>query len=82
MISIRKEIENYFALKTGNGAYRIKSLGKEFKAWVLRSGNDYGVIIPYDGEPLAESFSGAYLRTQVVGIEGENNINYIFFLLQ
>lgn len=79
MISVRKEIENYFALKTGNGAYRIKSLGKEFKAWVLRNGDDYGVIIPYDGEPVAESFSGAYLRTQVVGIEGENSINYIFF---
>ena len=34
---LRKEIEGYFALKTGYGAYEIENLETDNRAWVLIS---------------------------------------------
>ena len=50
--NIRSEIEQYFALKTGNGAYSITSVGEESPAWAFRQGTEYGVLMLYDGDDI------------------------------
>lgn len=72
---IRSEIEQYFALKSGDGAYYITSAGEDFPAWAFRQGTEYGVLILYDGDDISESFSGATIRSQVVSIDDSNNKN-------
>ena len=70
---IRSEIEQYFALKTGNGAYSITSVGEESPAWAFRQGTEYGVLMLYDGDDIAESFSGATIKSQVVNLDDSKN---------
>lgn len=70
---IRSEIEQYFALQTGNGAYSIISVGKESPAWAFRQGTEYGVLILYDGDDISESFSGATIKSRIINIDDSNN---------
>ena len=66
----RREIEEYFALKIGNGAYSIGSIEPEYPAWVIRNSNEYGVFVPYEGEDIFENFAGASLKSDIKIIHG------------
>lgn len=77
MNAIRKEIEEKFAVKSGNGAYSIQSCNDY--AWVLRQETEYGVFVRYAGEDISESFSGASLYSRVMNIEDEGTINTLVF---
>ena len=62
---IRSEIEQFFATQAGNGAYQISGIDAKYPAWVVKDGLEYGVMIPYFGEDVFESFSGADLKTEI-----------------
>jgi len=65
MSNLRKEIEKYFAVKSGNGAYKLSGVEENNKTWVIRNGDEYGVFFEYGGEDIAESFSSVMLKTDV-----------------
>ncbi len=69
---IRKEIDNFFALKSSKGAYAISSLGRSFPAWVITTDDEYGVCIDYEGENINESFSKVSIRNSELLINGKD----------
>lgn len=74
---LRKEIEGYFALKTGYGAYEIENLETDNRAWVLLSNSEYGVFFEYAGEEINETFSGVRLKSDIKILEDEGTINVL-----
>ena len=78
MSELRQEIENRFALQTDSSAYSLHSLDSDYPGWVIRSSDgEYGVIIKYEGEPISESFSGAYLYSQMLSLTGVDEGLYL-----
>lgn len=63
--SLRREIEEYFALKIGDGAFPLSGFHGEYRAWVIKNGAEYGVFIPYNGDDISEFFAGATLKSDV-----------------
>lgn len=74
--TIRNEIRQYFALRSGNSAYVIDSVGKDYPAWVIRKNGRFGVCVLYDGEDVYEAFAGATLHNEILNIEkyGDQNV--------
>ena len=77
--SIREEIEQYFALHSGDGAYLIGALGKDYPAWVIKENGRYGVFVLYDGKDIYESFSGAIIQNRSLNI-GESGQKKVLVL--
>ena len=59
MESILDDIRDLFA-STSRGARKIKSLPKEYPAWVIKMDDGYGVCVEYDRE--AEKISKSDLK--------------------
>lgn len=72
----RNEIDNIFALKSSNGAYKIKTISSEFPAWVFTSNDEYGVFFDYDGDSINESFSKVTIRNDqlIIGESEKHNV--------
>lgn len=66
------EIRTYFAFGS-NGIYRLSSVSDDYLAWVILYGDGtYGVMVPYDGPTVNESFANAKLYSDEYSIDDSN----------
>ena len=75
--AVRNEIMQYFALRSGNSAYVIDSVGKDYPAWVIRKNGIFGVFVLYEGQDVYEAFAGATLHNEKLTIEGAGDQNVL-----
>lgn len=75
MESILDDIRDLFA-STSRGARKIKSLPKEYPAWVIKMDDGYGVCVEYDRDDIvSERFANVYMRVRRISIsEKEYNL--------
>lgn len=59
METITEEIQRWFATGTSNSAYQISSAGQEYKAFVIKTSDEFGVAVPYNGKTVNEDFAHA-----------------------
>ena len=66
------DIRTFFAFGS-NGVYAIDSVPGDFPAWVILYGDGtYGVMIPYDGPQVNETFANAKLFSDEYTIDNKN----------
>lgn len=71
MERILEDIRDLFA-STNRGARLIKTLPKEYPAWVIKMDDGYGVCVAYEKDDIiSEKFANAYIRVRKIIISGK-----------
>lgn len=75
--TLKNEIEKYFALKSGYGAYKVEIPSDGSFFWTFNDGTEYGVFFEYQGDDIFERFSGTELKSDFKIIEGTGPVRVI-----
>ena len=71
-MELLEEIQELFANSDTDTAYVISSLPPQFKAWVVRFIDGFGVAVPYDGTEISEEFANVSLYDIRLNLSGHN----------
>ncbi len=76
-MTILEEIREGFASMTSYSAMAVNSIPDEYKAYIIRIPDGYGVAIPVNADmTVAESFNSCKFRTRLIAIDGTPS-NYL-----
>lgn len=68
-MTLLEEIREYLATEV-NGARRLTAVDSKYPAWTIRSGEEFGVAVPYSSdEPVAETFASCAIHARNFTIE-------------
>ncbi len=74
-----EEIRNLFADSNIQAAYVISSITPDYRAWVIRFWDSFGVAVPYQGREVNEEFANASLYSAIYNI-GNEDISCLFLM--
>ena len=79
-MTILEEIRDGFASMQTQGAMKINNLDEEYKAYIIRIPDGYGVAIPVNEEmEVAENFNSCKFRTGLLSVGGSPS-NYLMLI--
>lgn len=70
-MELKKEIEKCFANIHVDFAIPLEKISKTFPAWVIRLNDEFGVAVPYIGNPINENFANAKIYDTVLVLGGQ-----------
>lgn len=76
-MTVLDEIQENLASRQ-EGAIEVTSLPKEYPAFTIRQGVEYGIAIPTNSDvPVAENFSSCSIHSRAINIEGRPERRYL-----
>lgn len=66
------ELKKWFAFGFEGNAIELESVNKDYPAWVVRFDGEFGVAVPYDGNPVYEEFANARIFDKDLLFNGTN----------